>query len=52
MIANCQECKQPLLLQQTQASLLKESYDNLDDLLKQTKTHELAQNGLPTLDDH
>eukprot|EP00347_Sterkiella_histriomuscorum_P012786 403367229 len=36
MKAHCQECKQPLLLQQTQSNLIKESFVYLQDGLKQS----------------
>ena len=52
MNTHCQECKQPLLLQQSQASILRESYDNLEDLLKSSVNPMTGQPGLPSLDDH
>jgi hypothetical protein len=51
MSAHCQECRQPLLLQQSQQSLLRESYDQLEDLLRSTATG-TAHAKLPSLDEH
>ena len=52
MNTNCQECRQPLLLQQTKASDLKESYDQLEDQLRKTFTYEGAPASVPSLDEH
>jgi len=55
MNAICQECRQPLLLQQTQSSLLRESYDNLEDLLRKSTLPGASPDtrfGMNALDEH
>lgn len=51
MNVHCQECKHPYSLNPHQQSLLKESYDKLEELMRSTATGTNAAK-LPSLDEH